>query len=128
MISTGIIILDRLHSDISVVGVLSRPFSPFLKLSTRVMALSSLQTENRLLRSNLMDKSEENARLREQVHEIDRLRDLVDFRRARRGSLRVSTVVLEIEARLFGGLTGTEDQAEGMDAFLEKRKAEFKGR
>ena len=35
---------------------------------------------------------------------------------------------LEIEARLFGGLTGTEDQAEGMDAFLEKRKAEFKGR
>ena len=35
---------------------------------------------------------------------------------------------LAVEADLFGGLTGTEDQAEGMDAFLEKRKAEFKGR
>ncbi len=104
LISTGIIIIDRVHSDISVVGILSRPFSPFLKLSARVMALSSLQTENRLLRSNLMSKSEENARLREQVHEIDRLRDLIDFRRARRGSLRVSTVVLEIEARLGGGI------------------------
>ncbi len=104
LISTGIIILDRVRSDISVVGILSRPFSPFLKLSSRVMALSSLQTENRLLRSNLMAKSEEEARLREQVHEIDRLRVLLDFRRAHRGSLRVSTVVLEIETRLGGGI------------------------
>jgi rod shape-determining protein MreC len=104
LISTGIIILDRVSSDISVVGILSRPFAPFLKLSARVMALSSLETENRLLRSNLMTKSEDNARLREQVHEIDRLRDLVDFRRAHRGSLRVATVVLEIESRLGGGI------------------------
>lgn len=104
LVSTGIIILDRVRSDVSVVGVLSRPFSPFLKISSRVMALSSLQTENHLLRSNLMEKSEENARLREQVHEIDRLRDLIDFRSAQRGSLRVSTVVLEIETRLGGGI------------------------
>jgi rod shape-determining protein MreC len=104
LISTGFIVLDRVHSEASVVGILSRPFSPFLKISSRVMALSSLQTENRLLRSNLMAKSEENARLREQVHEVGRLRDLVDFRKAHRGSLMVSTVVLEIEARLGGGI------------------------
>jgi rod shape-determining protein MreC len=104
LISVGLIVLDRVRSDVSVAGILSRPFSPFLKLSSRVMALSSLQTENRLLRSNLMDKSEENARLRQQVHEMDRLQDLVSFRRSHRGSLRVSTVVLEIEARLGGGI------------------------
>jgi enoyl-CoA hydratase len=32
------------------------------------------------------------------------------------------------EASLFGVLFSTEDQTEGMGAFLEKRKAEFKGR
>ncbi len=34
---------------------------------------------------------------------------------------------LEVEARLFGGLCGTADQKEGMSAFLEKRKADFRG-
>jgi enoyl-CoA hydratase len=33
-----------------------------------------------------------------------------------------------IEAHLFGLLFSTEDQSEGMSAFLEKRKAEWKGR
>ena len=33
-----------------------------------------------------------------------------------------------IEAHLFGLLFSTEDQSEGMGAFLEKRKAEWKGR
>jgi len=32
------------------------------------------------------------------------------------------------EASLFGVLFSTEDQKEGMSAFAEKRKAEFKGR
>ena len=32
------------------------------------------------------------------------------------------------EASLFGVLFATEDQKEGMGAFVEKRKAEFKGR
>jgi enoyl-CoA hydratase len=32
------------------------------------------------------------------------------------------------EASLFGVLFATEDQKEGMGAFVEKRKAEFKGK
>lgn len=104
LVSTGIIILDRVKSDISVVGVLSHPFSPFLELSSRVMTLSSLQSENRLLRSNLMSMSEQNESLRRQVHAIDRLRDLNEFRTAHSGSLEVSTVVLEIDARMGGGI------------------------
>ncbi len=32
-----------------------------------------------------------------------------------------------IEAMLFGILFGTDDLREGMNAFLEKRRAEFKG-
>jgi enoyl-CoA hydratase len=32
------------------------------------------------------------------------------------------------EAALFGVLFGSEDQKEGMNAFVEKRKADFKGK
>ncbi|MDB5693766.1 MAG: enoyl-CoA hydratase, partial [Alphaproteobacteria bacterium] len=32
------------------------------------------------------------------------------------------------ERRLFHGLFGTEDQKEGMNAFVDKRKADWKGR
>ena len=35
---------------------------------------------------------------------------------------------INYERRVFHGLFGTEDQKEGMTAFAEKRKGEFKGR
>ena len=35
---------------------------------------------------------------------------------------------LGLEAHLFGLLASTEDMREGMEAFLEKREAEFEGR
>ena len=35
---------------------------------------------------------------------------------------------LEIEAKCFALCFGTEDKQEGMEAFLEKRKPNFKGR
>ena len=35
---------------------------------------------------------------------------------------------IAFERRLFHGLFGTEDQKEGMAAFVEKREAEWKGR
>jgi enoyl-CoA hydratase len=35
---------------------------------------------------------------------------------------------LALESNLFGLLASTEDMREGMTAFLEKRRAEFKGR
>ena len=115
LISTGIMVLDRVSSDFSVVGLLSRPFAPFLKLSSRVMALSWLQAENRVLRSNLMTVSRENAVLREQVHEIGRLRDLLGFSETHQGSLTVSTVVLEIETRLGGGIVLDRGSDSGLD-------------
>jgi len=37
-------------------------------------------------------------------------------------------VANELEAQAFGGLFGTQDQREGMKAFLEKRKAAFEGK
>ena len=35
---------------------------------------------------------------------------------------------VQFERRLFHGLFGTEDQAEGMSAFVEKREGQWKGK
>ena len=39
-----------------------------------------------------------------------------------------TTDALDYESSLFGLLASTEDMKEGMSAFMEKRKADFKGR
>jgi enoyl-CoA hydratase len=45
------------------------------------------------------------------------------------GSLETSTTdALDFESALFGLLASTADMKEGMEAFLEKRKPDFKGR
>ena len=45
-----------------------------------------------------------------------------------RGVLGDITAASELEAQAFAMLFGTEDQKEGMQAFVEKRKPEFQGR
>jgi len=39
-----------------------------------------------------------------------------------------TTDALDYESSLFGLLASTEDMKDGMSAFMEKRKADFKGR
>ncbi len=49
-------------------------------------------------------------------------------RTANEGQLKGAEAGLELEVELFGKCFTTEDQKEGMTAFLQKRKAEYKGR
>ena len=42
--------------------------------------------------------------------------------------LRATAEALDHESSLFGLLASTDDMQEGMEAFLEKRKPDFKGR
>jgi rod shape-determining protein MreC len=103
-VSLGIIALDKFDEEKSVTGLLTRPFSPFLSLSSRIMETLSVHTQNQVLRSNLVRVSRESAALREQVQEIERLRSLLGFTERREGGLIASRVVHEFETRAGGGI------------------------
>jgi rod shape-determining protein MreC len=104
ILSVSIIALDRLSEENSVIGLLSKAFSPFTDLSSRIMNVSSVYNDNLILRSNLMEMARENAVLREYVHEIDRLRHLLDFSENHPEELRCSRVVHQLETRMGGGI------------------------
>jgi enoyl-CoA hydratase len=54
---------------------------------------------------------------------------IADAKRALRGGADIPLAQAhELERQLFAGLFGTEDQKEGMTAFIEKRPAKFEGR
>jgi rod shape-determining protein MreC len=90
---------------------LARVFLPFESLSVRVMNASYTYEENRILRGRLMEVSRDNMALREQVHEIRRLRQLVGFSTECSASCVPARVLGEADQREGGGIkidSGTE--------------------
>jgi rod shape-determining protein MreC len=83
---------------------LGHVFLPFEALSAKISSLAFVYDENRLLRSKLAASSRENASLREQVYEIERLRRLVDFAQTYPAEVRAARVIAEVDERLGGGI------------------------
>lgn len=78
--SLTIAIVGKTEHSGFMTGMIDAAFLPFESLSARIMRLSYTYEENRILRGRLMEVARENMVLREQVHEIIRLRELLDFK------------------------------------------------
>jgi rod shape-determining protein MreC len=114
VLSVSIMAVDRLDEDSSLTGRLAAVFVPFESLSFRLMELSFVQKENHILRAKLMDVSRENAVLREEMGEAERLRGLVDFRTSHPGTLCCARVIGEPGERMGGGIVIDKGRAEGL--------------
>jgi rod shape-determining protein MreC len=109
--SIAIAILGKTGHPNYVSDLLARVFLPFESLSVRIMNASYTYEENRILRGRLMEVSRDNMALREQVHEIRRLRELVGFSADCSADCVPARVLGEAEQREGGGIkidSGTE--------------------
>lgn len=88
----------------TVSNLLGYVFLPFEAFSSQVMNLTYVSEENGVLRARLAEASQENALLKEQVYEVDRLRRLLDFRGPYPVPMAACRVVAEIDERLGGGI------------------------
>jgi rod shape-determining protein MreC len=104
VISIGIMAVGQIAGVNPVARVLGYAFVPFEALSYKLMNLAFVFDENHVLRARLAEVSSENMMLREQVHEIDRLRELLEFRDVSPAPLKPSRVVAEVDERLGGGI------------------------
>ncbi|MFH1219474.1 MAG: rod shape-determining protein MreC [Candidatus Eisenbacteria bacterium] len=104
VISLGIMALGKVAGVNPVSNALGYVFLPFEALSYKMMNLAFVYQENHLLRGRLTEVSNENMMLREQVHEIDRLRTLLGFRDASPLPLKAAKVVADVDERLGGGI------------------------
>ncbi|MFZ1946920.1 MAG: rod shape-determining protein MreC [bacterium] len=103
-ISVAIAAAGTLSGAGPVSRLLGHVFLPFEALSAKISSLALVYDENRLLRSKLAAASRENASLREQVYEIERLRRLVDFAATYPAEVRAARVIAEVDERLGGGI------------------------
>ena len=115
ILSAGIMALDRLGDNNVIAGQIAKIFIPFESLSSTVMNLSFIRKENRLLRAKVVDVARENATLREQAREIERLRNLLNFEAAHPGTLCACRVVRELGQRMGGGIVLDKGRSSGLE-------------
>jgi rod shape-determining protein MreC len=104
VVSIAIMAAGQIAGVNPVSRVLGYAFIPFEALSYRLMNVAYNSAENHVLRARLAELSQDNMTLREQVHEIDRLRRLLEFRDVYPAPLKPCRVVAEIDKRLGGGI------------------------
>ena len=114
ILSVGIMAVDRVGGEYAVVGQIAQVFVPLQRLTSRIMTLTFAGEESRILRSKLIDISRENALLREQVHEAQRLRGMLDFRLGHRDSLASARVISCLGERMGGGIAIDKGRSAGM--------------
>jgi rod shape-determining protein MreC len=112
LLSSSILVMERVSDRNPITGQLAWVFMPFEKLANRLMNLTAVYRENQILRTVLARTRRENAALREAVHETERLRSLLGFKRSSGDSMTPSRVLTELGPRMGGGLVidrGMED-------------------
>jgi rod shape-determining protein MreC len=115
ILSVSLMVIDRLDEKHSVAGRLASVFVPFSAMSSRLMSYSFVYDQNRFLRERLIAISRENAALHEQVHELERLHDLLGFKSAYPGTLGCFRVIGEVDERLGGGIAVDAGTEAGLD-------------